>query len=207
MRVIIVAALIGLAATGCASAQTGAAGSGASGSAVGSTAGPTLPVGPPTGAPGSGGSGTRSGPPIGGTSAKPSAPSDNSPVNVRCPAQLPQVEPNGPDAKPLPAGIHVTWVLRCSVVSKAGTARRLLAERSDSDPTKLLNALRVPSGPRIKGVCPMFRMLVPYFALVQSNGRVLAPKIPLNSCGMIDPAVVQALSGMRFEVLSDKPLP
>ena len=37
--------------------------------------------------------------------------------------------------------------------------------------------------------------------------QVLVPKVPLNSCGMIEPAVVQALNGMQFQVLSNKPLP
>jgi hypothetical protein len=227
MRLIAVAVLIGLTVTGCASKQVGAGDGGPDRPATGTA---SLPLAPSSSASGGassagrgapsvsgGSSGASGGAPSGsGTSgsqnpgtggAQPSAPSDNPAANVRCPSQLNFDQPNGPAAQAIPPAIKVTWVLRCSIVAKVGQPRTLLAERSDSDPTELVNALRVPSGPRMKGLCPMFRMLVPYFALVQSDGQVLVPKVPVNSCGMIDPAVVLALSKMQFEVLSNKPLP
>ena len=207
MRVLFAAMLAGLTITGCATTQSGtAAGGSNTASGVASTppgSGSTTGSGSISG---SAGSGSGSAPGAGGT-ARPSAPSDNATASVRCPSELNPAQFNGPQSRAVPADIDVTWVLRCSVVTKNGTTRTVLAERSDSDPTALLTALRAPSEPRTSGVCPMFRVMMPYFALVQSNGKVLVPKVPLTKCAMPQPAVLQALNAMRFEAFSSKPLP
>jgi hypothetical protein len=52
----------------------------------------------------------------------------------------------------------------------------------------------------------MIRVVVPYFALVQRDGRVLAPKMPVTGCGMPQTAVLQALDGMTFKVIGKKPV-
>lgn len=155
--------------------------------------------------------GTTTGPAMGGTASAPGTPSSNPPTSppgtaVNCPTDLNFEQPNGPSAQPLPPKITVSWVLRCSVVSK-GAKRVLNVERSDSDTANLVAALRVPSGQKIKGVCPMYRAAVPYFALVQPDGRALAPKVPVTNCGQAQPAVLQALNALTFKVISTKPLP
>jgi hypothetical protein len=127
------------------------------------------------------------------------------PVDSMCPAQLDQGQYNGRQA--LPTSIDVAWVLRCRIAPEVGGGRFLFVERSDSDATALLAALRAPDQPRSNGVCPMMRVLVPYFALVQRDGRVLAPKMPVTGCGMPQTAVLQALDNMTFKVLSKKPAP
>lgn len=186
MRVLAMTVLTALAITGCGSAQSGA-GAGSGGASV-SPAAPT-------------GSGAATG------SSVPNATPSASPVDARCPAQLDEGQYNGRQAKPLPSGFEVDWVLRCRVAPQPGGSRFLLVERSDSDPAALLAALRASDEPRSSGVCPMLRMALPYFALVQPGGTVVAPKVPLTGCGMPQTALVQALNALRFTVISRKQLP
>ena len=68
----------------------------------------------------------------------------------------------------MPADLQVNWVLRCTISNKGGS-RLLIAERSVGDTGPLLRALKTPSALRIKVVCPMLRVLIPYFALVQAE--------------------------------------
>jgi hypothetical protein len=107
----------------------------------------------------------------------------------------------------VPSSIEVDWVLRCAVVPRAGGHYDRVLERSDSDPAALLAALRAPDEPPSSGACPMIRMVIPYFALVQRDGKSLVPKMPFTGCGMPQTAVLQALNSMHFEVISKKPLP
>jgi hypothetical protein len=145
------------------------------------------------------------GSPPGGTASSPGG--TGSPVDARCPAQLDEGQYNGRQATPVSGDIDVDWVLRCTVAPQPDGHRYLLTERSDSDPAALLAALRTPDEPPSGGACPMIRMVVPYFALVRRDGRALAPKVPLTDCRQPQPAVLQALNGMHFEVVSRRQLP
>lgn len=199
MRLLAVAIAAGLALTGCASTKAGAGSGGAGG-----TSGPASAV------PGSAVPGPLS--PTGrATSAVPASPVPSlRPTGAAgglCPTSLDLGQYNGPDTRVLPAELKVSWVLRCSIVPLTGIKRAVVTERSDSDPSALLAALRAPSEPRSPGVCPLHRMLLPYFALVEPGGQVLAPKLPLTGCGLPQAAVLQALDGLHFEVLSKQPLP
>jgi uncharacterized protein YceK len=197
MRLLALTVLTALAITGCASAQSNTgAGSGRSSASPGAPTG----SGAPTGGGVTGGA-------AGSGSSLPGATPSGSPVDVRCPAQLDEGQYNGRQAKPIPSSLDVDWVLRCRAAPQPNGSRFLLVERSDSDPAALLAALRAPDEPRSGGVCPMIRMVLPYFALVQPDGTVLAPKVPLTGCGMAQAALVQALNGMRFQVISRKQLP
>jgi hypothetical protein len=182
------AGLLALGAAGCASTtQAGSGGSAGSGSGTSS------------------GSGTTSGPSMGGTASSP-APTGavEKAAAAACPTNA--VTPvTNPAAKPVPAGIQVAWVLRCRVVS-GSTKPTLVAERSTSDPTDLVRALQGPSVPRAKVVCPMIAVYIPNFALVQANGQLLVPKLPLNNCGMPQNGVVTALNLMHFSQISSRPL-
>lgn len=191
MRLYAAGLVLALAVTGCASSgQDKAAGGGAV-------------------------TGTTTGPAMGGTASVPGTPTSSSSSNppmsppgstVTCPTDLNFDEPNGSSAQPLPSKITVAWVLRCTVVSK-GAKRVLDVERADGNASTLVAALRVPSGQKIKGVCPMYRAAVPYFALVQPDGRALAPKVPVTSCGQAQPEVLQALNALDFKVISTRSLP
>ena len=193
MRLLAVTILTGLAITGCASAQP-TLGSGANPTGGSATAGPSTGMSDPGTASASG-------------SASSSGSSGNS-VDSRCPAHPDEGQYNSKLAKPVPTDIEVDWVLRCSTVPLSGGAHRaLLVERSDSDATALLTALRAPDEPRSSGACPLMRMVVPYFALIQRDGTVLVPRLPLTGCSLPQAAVLQALNKMRFVVLDKKQLP
>ncbi len=196
---VIVAASLAIA--GCASTQTTAGGSkpGSSGNAAPSVGG-TAP------SPG----GATSGPSIGGTAGVSPPPSAiaGAPATIAasCPAVQNFAVPNGPAARAVPAGIQVAWVLRCTIVSKGGIPSELVAERSISDPKPLVNALKTPSAQRPKVVCPMYVVQLPYFALVQTDGKVFVPTVPINNCGKPQNLVLAALNSLKFAELSSKPL-
>jgi len=185
------AGLLMLGAAGCASTvQSGSAGAGGSGGVSGSIgSAPDTTSGPSIGGP-------ASSPPPTSAVAKAAA--------AACPTNAVTAMTN-PAAKPVPPGIQVAWVLRCRVVQGNGTST-LVAERSTSDPTDLVRALAVPSMPRAKVVCPMIAVYIPNFALVQKNGQLLVPKLPLNNCGMPQNGVVTALNLMHFTQISSRPL-
>jgi hypothetical protein len=142
-------------------------------------------------------------------SGRPGPTSAPSPVDSRCPAGLSESgQHDNSQAKPAPSGIEVDWVLRCTVVGMGGDqSRSLLIERSDSDPAALLAALRAPDEPRSSGPCPAIAMVVPYFALVQRDGKPLVARMPLTACGLPQTAAMQALDRMRFELIAKKALP
>jgi hypothetical protein len=178
---------------GCASTtSTGAGGPTSSTDATGPSAG----VNP---------SGTTTGPSIGGTASSPPPTGEVArAAAASCPTD--SVSPlTNPAAKPVPAGIQVGWVLRCRVVPGNGSYT-LIAERSTSDPTDLVRALREASVPRAKVVCPMLAVYIPNFALVQTNGQLLVPKVPLNNCGMVQNDVVVALNMLHFVQISSHPV-
>jgi hypothetical protein len=190
-------AMAGLVLAGCASTHSNSSGTGASG-ASGTTTGPSM-----------GGTASVS-PPFASTSAAP-APSDTldprqlAGIAASCPANQNYAQPNGPAARVVPASLQVSWVLRCTISNKGGT-RLLIAEHSVGDPGPLLRALKTPSAQRAKVVCPMLRVLIPYFALVEADGTVFVPKLPVNNCGMPQQAVTAALNALRFTTLSTRPL-
>ena len=195
MRLLAVLTVVtALTVTGCAS--TNPAVTGGSGS---DRASASAPASAPGSAPGSVPGATGAG---GSRSAVPSAP-----VDARCPARPAEGRFNGRQARPVPSGIEVDWVLRCRVAGQSDGSRFLVVERSDSDPAALLAALRAPDEPRSSGVCLTVRPVVPYFALIQRDGRAWAPKVPVTGCGMPQTAVLQALNRMHFQAISRQRLP
>ncbi|MEA2207381.1 MAG: hypothetical protein QOE77_4157 [Blastocatellia bacterium] len=172
---------------------------------------------PTSSAPGTvtGGAGSTTGSPGSASTGQPSAPPPVSPVDSRCPAQLDEGQHNAAYGTPVPPdGFTVAWVLRCTVTPQVGavtpqanTVRYLLVERSDSDPSALLAALRVADEAPSKGVCPAMAMVVPYFALVQRDGSALVPHIPVTDCRLPRPPVLQALNALQFSVIARHRLP
>jgi hypothetical protein len=192
-------------AAGCASTtSTGAGGPPGSSGPAGST-GSASSAGSAGSGVGANPSGTTTGPSIGGPASSP--PPTGEVVRAAaasCPTD--SVSPlTNPAAKPVPADIQVAWVLRCRVVPGNGSYT-LVAERSISDPTDLVRALREASVPRAKVVCPMLAVYMPNFALVQTNGKLLVPRVPLNNCGMAQNDVVIALNQLRFVQISSHPV-
>jgi hypothetical protein len=182
-----------LGAVACASTiqttQAGSGGSTGSGTTISGSANP---------------SGTTTGPSMGGPASSPPAGDVMRAAAASCPTD-PVTPLTNPMAKPVPADIQVAWVLRCRVVPGKGSYS-LVAERSTTDPIDLVRALREPSMPRAKVVCPMLAVYIPNFALVQTNGQLLVPKVPLNNCGMAQIDVVSTLNQLRFVQISSRPV-
>lgn len=151
--------------------------------------------------------GTTTGPSIGGTaSMSPPSSAMAKAAAASCPTSLQDTDLNAPAARPVPAGLPVSFVLRCKILTTGGTASTLVAERSTSDPATLIAALQAPTVPRAKVVCPMYAVQLPFFALVETNGTTLVPKIPLDNCGKPQNAVLTALNLMQFTEITSRPL-
>jgi len=189
------AGLLALAAAGCASANQ--AGSNQAGSGLSSgTAVPSSTSNPTD---------TTTGPSMGGPASTPVPTSSIArAVAGACPSD-PGTALTNPRAKPVPADLKVGWVLRCRVVPGIRT-NVVIGELSTSDPTDLVRGLREPSVPRQKVVCPMLAPYIPYFALVEPDGQVFVPKLPLNNCGMPLTDVVTALNRMDFVTVTSRPV-
>jgi len=157
--------------------------------------------------PATGGAGGRSGAPGSTGTGQPTAPPPVSPVDSRCPAQLDSGQHNAAYGRLVPPGIEVAWVLRCTVAPQPDGTRDLVVERSDSDPSGLLAALRVADEPPSRGACPALAMVVPYFAFVQRDGHALVPRIPVTGCRLPQPPVLQALNALQFQVIARHRLP
>ena len=188
-------AMAGLVLAGCASGQSTGSAAGGRSSSSDTTTGPSI-GGPASGTPSPSGS---------------SAPADQlsasqlAAIAASCPSDQNYPQANGPTARPVPATLQASWVLRCTISTKGGS-RLLIAERSVGDTAPLLRALKRPSGLQIKTVCPMLRMLIPYFALVEPDGTLFVPKVPLTNCGMPQNPVMTALNALRYTTLSSKPI-
>ncbi|HTZ43886.1 MAG TPA: hypothetical protein VMB79_08470 [Jatrophihabitans sp.] len=187
----LVAGALSLVLTGCASANQVGAGSG---SGPAPSGGVSLP------------SGTTTGPSMGGTASSPQPTSSTAlAAATHCP--LPPVTPQtNPAAKPVPDDLQVAWVLRCRIVRGTSGSSTLIAEQSTSDPAALVRALRAPSAQRAKIVCPMLAVYLPNFALVQPDGQVFVPKLPVNNCGLPQSAVVTALGRLTFAQITSHPV-
>lgn len=206
MRLLALTLAAGLAVTACAPGPSAVDAGGESQGVID----PARPSGGTGAGKGSGSAGSGSaGFDSGAAGSRPSASSTPSAVDSRCPADLTESGQHGnSQAQPAPSGIEVDWVLRCTVVGPHGDhSRGLLIERSDSDPAALLAALRAPDEPRSSGACPAIAMVVPYFALVRPDGKPFTARMPLTACALPQPAAMQALERMRFEVIGKKSLP
>jgi len=181
-------AMAGLVLAGCASTHSQSSGTGASGTTTGPSTGSTASVSPRS-----------------SDTPNPVDPPRIASIAATCPANQNFEQPNGPAARIVPADLQASWVLRCTISNKGGS-RMLVAERSVGDTGPLLRALKTPSALHTKTVCPMLRVFIPYFALVEPNGKIFVPKVPTNNCGMPQGAVTAALNSLRFTVLSTKPI-
>ena len=96
-------------------------------------------------------------------------------------------------------------VVRCETVQRSypglGTWSVQLAEVADSGLGPLLADLRAPSDPTPSGIiCPDFRILVPWFELVDSAGSAINVAIPTDQCGAPKTSAVTALQALQFRV-------
>ena len=76
-----------------------------------------------------------------------------------------------------------------------------LAEVADSGLGPFLADLRAPSDAGPSGIiCPDFRVLVPWFEVVDAAGTAFNVVIPTDQCGAPKIAAITALQGLRFRV-------
>jgi hypothetical protein len=76
-------------------------------------------------------------------------------------------------------------------------------ERATSDLAPLVAALRLSSTHRPPGtMCPMLAMLPPQLVLIAKDGSMLSPAFPLEACGLVQPAVLAALSERPWQTVS-----
>jgi hypothetical protein len=76
-------------------------------------------------------------------------------------------------------------------------------QRSDSDLTELVSALRRPPATRPPGtVCPALAVIPPQVVLISANGQKLIPRLPASGCGLIQSQVLEALNALRWQPVS-----
>jgi hypothetical protein len=95
--------------------------------------------------------------------------------------------------------------VRCETVQRSypglGAWSVQLAEVADSGLGPFLADLRAPSDAMPSGImCPDFRILVPWFELVDSAGTAINVAIPTDQCGAPKTATITALQALHFRV-------
>ena len=76
-------------------------------------------------------------------------------------------------------------------------------QRSDSDLTGLINALRQPSATHRPGTaCPMIAVIPQQVVLINAKGEKLIPRLPVSGCGLVQSQVLAALNALRWQPVS-----
>jgi hypothetical protein len=174
----------GALAAGCASAQTGAAPGSIANNAAGGPA--TAPAGP-----------TASATPVPTVSGGKVVPGKPACVGW----------PGGATSTSLPASFVPVSVERCvngaQTIPGKGLWTTATLQRSDSDLTRLINALRQPPATHPPGrVCPAVAIVPPQVVLIGANGQKLIPRLPATGCGLIQSQVLAALNTLRWQPVS-----
>ena len=174
----------GALAAGCASAQTGAAPGSTANNAAGGHA--TAPAGP-----------TASATPVPTVSGGKVGPGEPACVGW----------PSGATSTALPVSFVPVSVERCvngaQTIPGKGLWTTATLQRSDSDLTGLINALRQPPATHRPGsVCPALAVVRPEVVLIGANGQKLIPRLPTTGCGFIQSQVLVALNTLRWQPVS-----
>jgi hypothetical protein len=183
----------GALAAGCGSAHTGAA--------PGSTANNAAPSGSANNA-------------AGGHATAPAGPSASAtPVPTVSGGKAAPGEPacvgwpSGATSTALPVSFVPVSVERCvngaQTIPGKGLWTTATLQRSDSDLTGLINALRTPPATHRPGsVCPAVAVVPPEVVLIGANGQKLIPRLPASGCGLTQSQVLVALNALRWEPVS-----
>jgi hypothetical protein len=107
----------------------------------------------------------------------------------------------------LPASFVPVAVLRCvegyQTIPGKGQWQTATLERANEDLAPLIAALRRPSGGRSTGMmCPELAMLPPQIVLIDGNGKMIIPRLPLSGCGLVQQQVIAALGALPWFTLS-----
>lgn len=79
-------------------------------------------------------------------------------------------------------------------------------ERRAEDVDELVTALRLPDEPRTDNPCLLSLVLVPWFALLDAEGRWTRPGVPRNACGQPRREVMRALDELTLTQVSARPV-
>jgi len=126
-------------------------------------------------------------------------------AGLACPDPASLGQPTSPSPKSLEPSLAIKAVVRCEIVQRSypglGTWSVQQAEVADSGLGPFLADLRAPSDPMPSGImCPDFRILVPWFELVDSAGAAINVAIPTDQCGAPKTAAIAALQALHFRV-------
>ncbi len=107
----------------------------------------------------------------------------------------------------LPRSFVPVAVLRCVTAYKTipGKGQWLTEtlERADTNLGPLTAALRMPNFHHTPGImCPDIAMLPPQIVLVDGNGTMIIPRIPLSGCGLIQTQVLGSLAALSWKPVS-----
>jgi hypothetical protein len=106
------------------------------------------------------------------------------------------------DFRPVAAVVCATDQLR----RPDGGADLAATESRADDVTALVAALRLPDEPPTDGVvCTMDRPLIPFFVLLDEQGRWVRPGVPRDGCGKYRGEVREAMYGLRLTRVSARP--
>lgn len=126
-------------------------------------------------------------------------------AGLACPDPGSPGQATSPSPKPLPPSLAIKAVVHCETVQRSypglGSWSVQLAEVADSGLGPFLVDLRAPSDAMPSGImCPDFRILVPWFELVDSAGAPVNVALPTDQCGAPKTAAITALQALNFRV-------
>jgi hypothetical protein len=115
--------------------------------------------------------------------------------------------PTGASSATLPASFVPVSVERCvngaQAIPGKGLWTTATLQRSASDLSALINALRQPSATHKPGtMCPALAVIPPQVVLINSAGEKLIPRIPLGDCGLPASQVLTALNSLSWQPVS-----
>jgi hypothetical protein len=107
----------------------------------------------------------------------------------------------------LPTSFVPVAVLRCvngyQTIPGKGQWQTATLQRADRDLAPLIAALHLPPGVRRPGMmCPDLAMLPPQIVLVSADGKMLAPRLPVGGCGLVQGPVLAALAALPWQTVS-----
>ncbi len=124
-----------------------------------------------------------------------------------CPPAEPDAGQDALDLPPLTGDFQPVAVVICGqrIERRPGGGEDLLAvEERAGDVTALVGALRLPSAERTDGFCTMEQVTVPWFALLDEQGRWIRPGVPADPCGKPRPEVRAAFDRLSLERVSSR---
>lgn len=135
-------------------------------------------------------------------------------VGAQCPSgstdpaitRLAAVTTASPSTVPLPADFTAVAAVRCGVevetIADDGTWTVALGQRATGNLDALITALRLPSVSPPAGTqiaCAAVAMVLPNFALVDAQGRIVRPSLPHDACDSPLPQAVDALNALAWK--------